>query len=379
MKWNNTFLDQQRLVGDGPADAVVDRLVAEFGPEKARELFTILIHNIDLPVTQVPSYVKDYFDQQGQPPNPIDFGRVRAGQKVFVDFGPAMSLMLYYKSLPTTYLDWRACETLAITGRLDDTRQWPTVFSRRVGETTQFLLDVMNPGSLANGREGVQSTLKVRLVHASIRHFVGASPKFKESEWQKPINQEDLAYTLLTFGLTMVQGARQMKLPMTDKQASDFYYAWRLVGHYLGIAPELIPVDLQDAEDQQKAMFARLVGSSESGKSITKALLDFSKEIMLPTDLLDNSADFLLRYFMGEAHANILGVESKKGCLAAVVPGAIARYFGWLEKLEDRGEGLEKLTNKLGLAVIRGMMKRFKSTKGRSLYVPEEMAKEWGI
>ncbi len=379
MKWNNTFLDTQRLVGDAPADAVVQRLVAEFGPEKARELFTILIHNIDLPVTQVPGYVKDYFDEQGQPPNPIDFGRVRAGQKVFVDFGPAMTMMLYFKSLPITYLDWRACETLAITGRLDDTRQWPTVFSRRVGETAQFLLDVMNPGSLANGREGVLSTLKVRLVHASIRYFVGASPKYKAAEWQKPVNQEDLAYTLLTFGLTMVQGARQMKLQMTDKQASDFYYAWRLVGHYLGIAPEMIPVDLQDAEEQQQAMFKRLVGPSESGKSITKALLDFSKEVMMPTDLLDNSADFLLRYFMGDEHAAILGVEAKKGCLAAVVPKVMARTFVKVEKLEDRGQGYEKLSNKLGLAVIRGMMKRFKSTKGRSLYVPEEMAKEWGI
>lgn len=379
MVWPETYLDEQRLVTDPAADAVVERMVADFGPEKARELFSVLINNIDVPVDKVPDYVMDYFREQGAVPDGTDMARVVRGQRVFVDFGPAMALMLYFKSLPTCYLAWKLCETLAITGRLDDTRTWPAVFSRRVGETTQFVLDVMTPGSLRSDGLGIRTTLKVRLVHASIRHFIGQSPKYDEALWQKPINQEDLAHTLLTFGLTMIQGARQMGLKMTDQAAEDFYYAWCLVGHFLGIDPKLIPANIAEAELLQQVLMNRLSGSTEQGKSITKALLDFSREVMLPTDLLDNSPEFLLRYYMGDAQAKLLGVEAKKGCLAAMVPGAIARYFGWIEKLEDKGLGVEKLVNKLGIAMVRGLMKRFQSVKGRSLYVPEEMAQEWGL
>ncbi len=381
MKWNNALLDAQRLIGDDAADAVVAQLDADFGADKARELFGMLIRNISMeaPLQALPQYVRTFFETQSAPPTDLDEARIIRGQRVFVDFGPEITLMLYFKSLPTTYLDWRLSETLGITGRLDDTRKWPEVFSRRVGETAQFLLDVMTPGSLRQGKQGISTTLKVRLVHASIRQFVGHSAAYKPQEWQTPINQEDLAYTLLTFGLTMVQGLRQMNLKLSVQQAEDFYYAWKLVGHYLGIDHKMIPDDLADAEAQQQAMFARLVGSTESNNSITKALLDFARETMLPTDLLDNSPEFLLRYYMGDAFANTLGVQAKKGCVAAFLPQAMAKYFGLLEKLEDRGLGIEKLCNKLGLAVIKGMVKRFKSVKGRGLAIPEEMAKEWGL
>ncbi len=379
MKWENAFLDAQRLVGDEPADEVVAQLIADHGPDRARELFGILVRNIDMPFGDLPPYVRGYVDKHSLPPPDIDLARVIRGQRVFVDFGPAIVMLLYFKSLPTCYLDWRGAETLAITGRLDDTRKWPEIFSRRVGETTQFLLEVMTPGSLLPQGNGIAMVLKVRLMHASIRYFVSRNPNYNEALWQKPINQEDLAATLLTFGLTIVQGLRLMNLKMSEAQAEDFYYAWKLIGHYLGINPTLIPVDLADAESQQSAIFSRLVGASEAGKSLTKALLDFSREMMLPTDLLDNSPEFLLRYFMGDAHSEVLGVPSKKGCVAAMLPHAMAKFFGAVEKLEDRGIGIEKLANKLGLSVIKGMMRRFQSFKGRSLVVPADLAKEWGL
>jgi ER-bound oxygenase mpaB/B'/Rubber oxygenase, catalytic domain len=379
MKWNDALLDPQRMVCDPPADDVIAQLVADFGADKAREVFGVLIRNIDMPFGELPSYVRAYVDTQSVSPVDVDQARVIRGQRLFVDFGPAIVMLLYFKSLPTCYLDWRGAETLAITGRLDDTRKWPEVFSRRVGETTQFLMDVMTPGSLRPQGSGVSMVLKVRLIHASIRYFVARNPRYNEALWQKPINQEDLAGTLLTFGLTIVQGLQQMQLKLSQQQAEDFYYAWKLVGHYLGIDPALIPLDLADAKAQQEVIFARLVGPSEAGESLTKALIDFAAEIMIPTDLLDNSPEFLVRYFMGDAHAKVLGIEGKKGCIAAILPEVMAKFFGALEKLEDRGLGIERMVNKLGLALITAMMKRFQSVKGRGLVVPEDLKKEWGV
>jgi hypothetical protein len=157
------------------------------------------------------------------------------------------------------------------------------------------------------------------------------------------------------------------------------YDRWTIMGQNLGILPAMIPEDIADAEAQQQAMFARLLKGTENVRSVTKALLDFAREVMLPNDLLDNSPESLLTYFMGAEHAELLGVRNKKGCLAAIIPAAIAKFYRAVEKLEDRGIGLEKLSNRLGLAVIRGMVHRFRSVKGRSLQVPAALAGEWGL
>lgn len=378
MKWTNELLDRQRLIQDPVADELVNRLVEEFGSDQAKRFFEILIRNIDIPFDQVPPYVKDYIDKMAYPPANTDLARVRKGQQVFYDLGAVFALILYFRSLPTTYLDWRGCEVLRITGRLDSTRSWPDTYARRVGETTQFLLDAMTAGSLDPHGKGVQTVLKVRLVHASIRHFVSRHPDWDESKLGKPINQEDLAYTLLTFGLAMVEGIRLMKIPMTDEQAEDYHYAWKVVGHYLGIDPNLIPENLSEAREQMKVMEARLHGPSEAGTSCTKALVDFSKQTMLPGELFDNTPEHLIRYFIGDEKADLLGLPHHKGCLS-FLPIFLAKYLGALEKVEDRGLGLQKAGNKIGIGIVKAFMKRFRSIKGRGLEMPEDLEAAWGI
>ncbi len=379
MKWTDEFLDQYRLIEDPVADELVARMVKDYGPEKAKGFFEILIRNITIPFDKVPDYVKDYIDRMALPAPGTDLERVKRGQKVFADFGPEMALMLYFKSLPTSYLNWRGVQVLHITGRMAEKRAWPEVFARRIGETTQFLMDVMNPGSLDPRGEGVHTVLKVRLVHASVRYFISKSPKWNEAEWQKPINQEELVFTLLTFSLVMAQGLEQLKIDLPKEQAEDFLYAWSVVGHYLGIFPELIPANMEDAAELQERIHERQFGESDAGKEVAKALTDFAKEIMIPGKTMYNTPDELVRFFMGPTYSNMLGVEDHTGCLSNLIPVAFQKSFGMLNKMEDKSKGFEKIGNKLGLLVLRGFIKRFKSVKGRGLVIPEEMAKAWGV
>jgi hypothetical protein len=49
---------------------------------------------------------------------------------------------------------------------------------RRVGETAQFVLAVMTPGSLHPGGRGIRKIQKIRLLHAAIRHLVSSSGRW---------------------------------------------------------------------------------------------------------------------------------------------------------------------------------------------------------
>jgi hypothetical protein len=380
MKWNNEFLDAKRWVGDPPADMLVQRIVQDFGPDKTREIFTILVRNVGIPVAGIPDYVQHFMDEHRVIPNWVDMERVFRGQRVFADHGPVLAILLYYKSLPTCYLSWQGCETLVYTGRLGSTSADTAVYARRIGETTQFLLDVMTPNSMEDARKGIDTILKVRLIHACIRHFVQLSSTWqaRKDELQLPINQEELAYTLQTFSLTMIQGLQQLKQHFTQQEAEDYNYTWKVVGHFLGIQPDMVPEDIADATAQQAQMWKRLVGPSEAGRLLTHALIDFARDTAPVLNLFGNTPAILVRHFMGDAHARVLGVEAKNGCWAKVLPVAVQKLFGVSEKVEDKGLGLEKFINQLGIAMLRKLQTKF-SAKGQGLKISAGLEREWGM
>jgi hypothetical protein len=379
MKWTDEFLDAKRQLADPPADALVEKIVADYGPNKARELFSVLIRNIGIPIDGVPAYVQDYLDTFRVIPEWVDRNRVLKGQQVFKDHGAEMVLFLFYKSLPTCYLAWQGCETLAYTGRLNHSGGNYVGYSRRVGETTQFLLDVMAPDGLEGERKAIITTLKVRLIHASIRHFIKKDPDYQIAKWLEPINQEMLAFTLHTFSITMIHGFQRLGIPLSKEDAENYYYAWKVVGHFLGIMPEMLPDDVADAEAQHRQMLKRLVGSTATNKQLTAALIEFGRAIYPTLTLMGNNPAMLVRFFMGNEHADVLGVEDRKGCLGFVWPKLFQKVFRAEEKLEDKGMGLEAFMNKLAITHLKAVREKFNSVKGSRLDIREDFQHAWGL
>ena len=69
-----------------------------------------------------------------------------------------------------------------------------------------------------------------------------------------PNNQEELAYTLLTFSYVFLRALRRLGIPFTREQEQDYLHAWNVAGHYLGIRRELMVDTMEEAE----ALFARM-------------------------------------------------------------------------------------------------------------------------
>src|SRR5690606_21151437 len=136
---------------------------------------------------------------------PPDQAAIAPGQELFAEHGPLILMCLGHYSLPAAYAAAKGVEVLHRTAYLEKRP------AKRLFETTQMVIDVMSPGGLAAAGRGVRTAQKVRLMHAMVRHLIQHDP---EQPWDAslgvPINQEDLAGTLMTFSWLTLDGLAKL-------------------------------------------------------------------------------------------------------------------------------------------------------------------------
>jgi hypothetical protein len=139
-----------------------------------------------------------------------------------------------------------------------------------------MIFPVMMRGGLTGAAgAGLAQALKVRLIHATIRHLVLRGPPQQAGNEQAlpplanpgpgmaqalyargwdtardglPCNQEQLAYTLLTFHYVFLRGLRRLGLGLSPQDEQAYLHAWNVLGHLLGIDAALMAWNMKDAE-----------------------------------------------------------------------------------------------------------------------------------
>ncbi len=371
----DALLNEKRLIADPPADAVIEKLVIEKGDAAAKALFDTLISNIELPVEQLPELVQLFVKENKELPTWADPIQIRLANDLFVDHGPKFLIFLFYKSLPILYACANGAQVLVQTGRLAHKEDGHQQFSRRIAETGQFIIDVMAPGSILDSTHAIESAIKIRLIHASIRKFI---PKehWNEAILGKPINQEDLAITLMTFSISILDALDKSGIEESNEKKEAYLHTWKVIGNAMGIQNDLFPPTLDDARFLINKIAQRQHRESEAGKILAAALINFSSD-KLPTKVLKNAPQVLLRYFSGDQVADMLNVKAPLGCLLTWLPEAVKSVFQLEEKLEDRSEPLKMLIDALSKETTRRMVKYFNKAKNVHFRIPENLKSAW--
>jgi len=308
---DDAFLDRMRQTIDPPADAVAATLV----DEGAHRLVGDLIKKRQMwdadgePSRLLPETIRAYMKTASTLPPWRDEAAVNEAEQFFLLYGLASSTLLACASLPQCYVMKYGTEVLAYTKFLQVD---PT---RRIQETAQMVMDVMVPGGLKPGGRGVRATMKVRVMHAIVRHMIMNDPRAVanpvdpelKAKFGLPINQEDMVYTLMTFSYVVVGGFRTMGYEMTDAQREGYIHCWNVVGYLMGIREELLPATYEDAAELFEAIRRRQHGQSVAGQKLTAALLQ-SVEDALPGDHHDPLVAALARKLVGNETADALGI-----------------------------------------------------------------------
>ena len=203
---------------------------------------------------------------------------------------------------------------------------------------------------------GLVTAKKVRLLHASMRYMLlevkpdenaqaltahsTLAERLAQRTWDKddlgePINQEDLAFTLLTFGYMIPLGMAELGCSFTPKERDAFLHVWRIVGHLMGLKPGLMTETWDEAERLYHKILEHQAGSSPAGEGrlLTRALLDFLGEL-LPQYLGLNRTlpPVVIREMIGaEQAAHIFDEKAMKDADSLIGRGAyfIARNLLW--------------------------------------------------
>jgi hypothetical protein len=245
------------------ADDALDGLISALPPRAVGEMLGALFSS-----DQIPDDARFQPLLERLPSIPVSDPQALAdGQSLFRLFGPESLLVLGCYSLPAAYAAANGVQVIHRARRLEDDGK------RRLTETAQMVLNVMRPGGFEPGGISERSTRKVRLMHALVRqHVFGMQQPRWAAELGKPINQEDLAGTLLTFSLLVVDGLRKMGAKVSPSAEHGYFALWRHVGLILGIDPALLPADAGSAAALATRIGARQFRSSAEGCHLAREL-----------------------------------------------------------------------------------------------------------
>jgi hypothetical protein len=283
-QWNDALLEPMRRIGDEPADGAIAALYATrdtpMWGEIHRELNAYVNNASSLP-PQLPPELRAYLESTPRL-TPEELATAMVAEEFFMLYGPEILMLLGCFSLPAAFAAAKGVQVLGRTEFIQDQTRI------RLFQTAQMLVDVMSPGGLGPGGKGLCTIQKVRLLHGAIRHLIRKSdPPWDEAQLGVPINQEDLAGTMLTFSSVILEGLRKLDIEVSPRHQEAYFSTWCTIGRMMGVQEALIPRDLASGVALMKAIQYRQIGESPQGIRMTEALLKSMSEGPFSGEALD--------------------------------------------------------------------------------------------
>ncbi len=296
---------------------------------------------------EVAGPIAAYLRAASELPAWADPAKIHRAEAQFMDFGVLSCLLLFCSSLPECYVIPDLSQALYATGQLEQHTE------HRIRATAAMIFPVMMHGGLTRPEGGgIAQVLKVRLIHATIRHLILRGtpedalalvgdrrqvpdgfvlPPLAALEGAKtmqqalfahgwnvgkdglPCNQEELAYTLLTFHYVCLRGLRKLGLGLQREDEEAYLHAWNVMGHVLGIRHELMVHTMEDAEALFKQIQARGRAdpfAPDPRPKLGRALMQ-TMENLIPLRVAKPVPKLLTRHLCGRATAGDIGIDGE--------------------------------------------------------------------
>jgi hypothetical protein len=265
-----------------------------------------------------------------------DTAKIERAEQLFVDFGMLSCTLLFCSSLPECYVIPDLAAVLHVAGQLEQRTEY------RIRSTAAMIFPVMMVGGLTRPEGGgLAQVLKVRLIHATIRHLIlrGDPERVRQMDFVPPLpsdgkgnlhhelftmgwnvaadgvpcSQDELAYTLLTFSYVFLRSLRKLGLALPDEDEQAYLHAWNVMGHVLGMETTLMAHTMAQAE----TLFAQL---QERGRA--RALLPDPRPALgnalmrtmqgvIPLQMLKPFPVLLTRHLCGKTTASNIGIDQR--------------------------------------------------------------------
>jgi hypothetical protein len=242
-RFSRPLLDELMFVGDPLADAAIEAL-----HERAYDRAAPKLETVRALAREGEPAARAFVEATTQTPAWVDRKLIAEGQKITLGYVGLSQLSLTH-SLFAGGMFARATLVTRATGRLGADP------STRVRETGAFIGAIMHPGGLDPGAIGYETTLRVRLLHSSIRAWLKRLPDFSRNYVGEPIDQTMLAMTTGLFSYLNLRSFARLGVTFSDGELDAHHHVWRYVSHLLGVDERLLTSSLA----QERTLWSALV------------------------------------------------------------------------------------------------------------------------
>jgi hypothetical protein len=124
-----------------------------------------------------------------------------------------------------------------------------------------------------------------------------------------PINQEDLAGTLMVFTYLIIDGLDRLGISTSSDEQQGYLETWKVIARIMGIQEALIPESVQEAKALCEVIQLRQIQTCPEGKAMNDALLQMMG-LHLPPGPWRRWPAALMRHFLPPDVADGFGIPN---------------------------------------------------------------------
>lgn len=334
-KYADSVLDQMRHICDPLADAVAARL------NRKRPS-----HMIDEVISRAASEggpFSDYLDHAHTVPRWVNWDAIEHARRVNLAFANVRAISLLVSSLVEGYSLSKAAHVLVATGRLQQD------VLKRVYETSQMVHNINVPDGIRPGGVGHRTMMEVRLLHAMVRKYL-RQRGWDVARYDEPINQEDMAFTIIEFDYLAVRGMERMGVQLSDDDRAALHHLWRYGAYLNGVDDRMITETPAEEIYQYERIRDRQRSPNEESRALATTVVSAlagQPPFNLPEALLFE----LSRLCLGDELADIYQFPRHAGWQRAVQLYRLGNQLGTFAHY--RVPGFDRLSQALNFRIVR--------------------------
>ena len=227
-------------IGDPLGEEMTEDL-AEFGSRESMRLIeTAMNREGDEALRDSPASLRKFFREAESPPEWLEYSAFAPGVRMF-HRNSQVVLAAFVAGVLIEGFTTNIAKSFFITGRVRDQGV------RRLGQNNRHMMEIFLPGGLYRDGDGWKLSVRIRIVHARLRHLLRNSEDWDAEAWGAPISAAHLGYAISSFSARLLKHMKTLGADYNDEEYNSFMAVWRYSGYLMGIPETILFHDADEA------------------------------------------------------------------------------------------------------------------------------------
>ena len=235
------------LVTDPPADRAVESIARFPHPEVNRLIRLGMNGDFDALGKEGSEEMRAVFEESATPPAWWNPALAKEGMRAFHKHSQIFLAAFFFATVQNA--SSLIAKSFYATGRVNS-----HFGPRRIRQNTRHFIEIMHPGALAPLADGWRLSVRIRLVHAQIRHLIRAEADWDDASYGVPLSAAHMALASSNFSATVLEMVRKLGVRLNREERQSYMYIWRYASLLVGTPEHL----LFEGDEQETAAYTRI-------------------------------------------------------------------------------------------------------------------------